>query len=143
MTVLGPEPIAVEALARAELQGMGATLCDLPGTMQNLEVAAALGQLHQFYDTEGRHAGFMAWLRMTPERLMGVIARQQRVFTLLDDTPAAAICFIVEQMNTMGFREMQRRMRTLSAIPGVEVLAGWRGGRLRAYMTRAYGFFQR
>lgn len=107
---------------------------DLPIVMGNLDVAQALGQLH--LDFEDRYCtGFVGWIRLTPEQLLYVAREKIRVFEATHDVPNAPVCFLMEQMATKP-GQLQQRMRWLSALPGVEILAGWRGQRLRVHRVR-------
>ena len=125
------------ALAAWELAEAGAPADDMSGTQHNLAVAQALGQLRIDHDGE-RCTGFVAFIRLSPAQLLNVVRRQVRLFSVEDNTPGGAVCFLMEQVNVAGRAALQQRMRWLSAQPGVEVLAGWRGARLRCHRVR-YG----
>lgn len=127
---------SVAVLALAELRMMGAPVEDFPATARNIAVAEALGQLRRDYDAEGRCTGFLAWMRLSLPQLVAVAENEVRIFGIEDNTPGAPVCFWLEQMNVAGTTAMHRRMRALSALPGVEVIAGWRGDRLRCHRVR-------
>lgn len=130
----------LEQLATAQIVAGGAPLADVPGTLHNLHVAHALGQLAQeHWGDDDRCTGYVAYVRLTPEQLLLVAQHDVRLFQIEDNTPGAPVLFLMEQLNLAGRPALQRRMRALSALPGVEVLAGWRGTRLRCHRVSKHG----
>lgn len=130
--------VSVEKLADWQLSAMGATpdelIAERAVVAHNLGVARELGQLHLDI-ADGRCTGYVGWVRLTPAALLRVARTNQRFFTAMDDTPNAPVLFLVEQMNVHK-GALLHRMRALSALPDVEVLAGWRGERLHVHRVR-------
>jgi hypothetical protein len=136
MTALSP--ISPSQLALWQLRAMGDTAvvrAGLPVVVNNLVVAESLGQLRLDMD-EQVCTGFVAWVRLTAEQLRLVARHHVLAFTGSDDTPHGEVLFVIEQMNTQP-GQLGRRMRYCAALPGVKILAGWRGGRLRTHRVRA------
>ena len=122
-------------LALWQLEKMGTDVrADLPVVIHNIVTAESLGQLHLDME-DGRCTGVVGWVRLTMENLATVAQHGVRGFWPADDTPHAPVCFLVEQLNTQP-GQLQQRMRWLAALPGVEILAGWRGDRLRVHRVR-------
>lgn len=128
--------IPVESLAIWQLEAMGGA-GDPFGQQTiacNLAAARALGQLHLDIESD-RCTGYVAWIRLTLPQLLEVTRSRRMIFTAADDTPHAPVLFIMEQMNHAP-GVLRRRQRWLAALPGVEVLAGWRHWRLRLHRVR-------
>lgn len=133
----GQEAYPVAVLAEAERAASCAPTGELSGMIENLRAAEHHGQLVRFLTPEGDCIGFIAWLRMTPKRLLEVSRSGQRGFTADDHTAGAPVAFIVEQLNLLPDpHELLRRFHFIAQLPGVEILAGWRGQRLRVQKVR-------
>lgn len=129
LTIMAP----LTLLAQTELAACGGTPNELAGVLHNLTTGLSLGQLHQDVIAD-ELVGFVAWIRLSMAQLFLVAHRGVRLFNPADDTPGAPVCLLMEQwIKHRGSGLMLRRARMLGALPGVEVLAGWRGARLRVH----------
>lgn len=127
---------AVPDLAVAEILAGGAPMEDFAGVAYNLASAESLGQLWREYRADGECCGFVAFVRLTPAQLETVLAQRVRLFDAESNQPGGPVLFLTEQLNLAGRRALLERMRRLSALPGVRLLAGWRGDRLRLHRVR-------
>lgn len=122
-------------------QQPGGRTDDLPGTLFNLwnaerELGAGILR-HLDVDAEGRPlcVGFMAWARISLDKLPRIARENVRVVPQEWYTAAGAVAFCTEALAYQP-RIMVQSVRHVSELPGVQIVCGWRNGRFRIQKRR-------
>jgi hypothetical protein len=134
-TQLAIPAVGVVRLAHWQAHEQGAR--DAGTIFVNLYTARELGTL--WVDAVGPNVtGHVGFIRVSRRALEEIEQQGRRVFFTQDHDPDGNVCLLIEQMTVLGLRAIRARLRRLSALPGVEYVAGWRGHKMHLHPTRRH-----